>query len=303
VNRALASLADCRICPRDCQVNRLEDKWAACKTGRNAIVSSYFPHFGEEDCLRGWNGSGTIFFTHCNLRCVFCQNYDISQAVRADKAAPGSRPKEIAEMMLELERRGCHNINFVTPEHVVPQVLEAVAVAIDGGIDLPIVYNTSAYDSLESLELLDGVVDIYMPDFKYWSPEVSRTYLKAENYPAAARAAIQEMHRQVGDLVLDANGIAKRGLLIRHLVMPGGLEETRAILDWIATLLGPNTYVNLMEQYSPSGKVDAEHHPEIDRRLSSTEFEEARTIARDVGLTRLDKRRTYIRLANRSVAW
>ncbi len=225
VNRALASLADCRICPRDCQVNRLEDKWAACKTGRNAIVSSYFPHFGEEDCLRGWNGSGTIFFTHCNLRCVFCQNYDISQAVRADKAAPGSRPKEIAEMMLELERRGCHNINFVTPEHVVPQVLEAVAVAIDGGIDLPIVYNTSAYDSLESLELLDG----------------SRTYLKAENYPAAARAAIQEMHRQVGDLVRDANGIAKRGLLIRHLVMPGGLEETRAILDWIATLLGPNT--------------------------------------------------------------
>ncbi|MFQ5993266.1 MAG: radical SAM protein, partial [Nitrospiraceae bacterium] len=202
--RAVATLADCRACPRDCAVNRLEDRWSACKTGRYAVVSSYFHHFGEEDCLRGWNGSGTIFFSHCNLRCVFCQNYDISQAIKPGPAAPGSSPDEIATMMLELQEGGCHNINFVTPEHVVPQLVEAVAVAVDWGLHLPIVYNTSAYDSLESIEFMDGIVDIYMPDFKYWSRERSRTYMKAENYPDAARAAIKAMHRQVGQLVLNA---------------------------------------------------------------------------------------------------
>jgi putative pyruvate formate lyase activating enzyme len=211
MRRAIASLADCKACPRDCGVNRLENKWSACKTGRYAVVSSYFPHFGEEDCLRGWRGSGTIFFSHCNLRCVFCQNYDISQAVRPGKTVPGSPPEEIAAMMLELQRQGCHNINFVTPEHVAPQVLEAVVEAIDLGLHLPIVYNTSAYDSLESIESMNGIVDIYMPDFKYWSNERSRTYMKAENYPESARAAIQAMHEQVGPLVLDSNGLARRG--------------------------------------------------------------------------------------------
>src|SRR5437867_861619 len=200
VERAVAALADCRACPRDCGVNRLEDRWSACKTGRHAIVSSAFPHFGEEDCLRGWHGSGTIFFSHCNLRCVFCQNYDISQAIKPGMTTPGSSPREIAEMMLSLQRRGCHNINFVTPEHVAPQVVEAVAEAVERGLSLPIVYNTSAYDSLESIELMDGIVDIYMPDFKYWSAERSRIYMKAENYPGAARAAIKSMHRQVGQL-------------------------------------------------------------------------------------------------------
>ena len=207
---ALTLLADCRICPRDCGVNRIEDRWAACKTGRYAVVSSCFPHFGEEDCLRGWNGSGTIFFGHCNLRCVFCQNFDISQDIKPN-VQRGSTPREIAAMMLWLQEQGCHNINFVTPEHVAPQVVEAVSEAIPLGLRLPIVYNTSAYDSLESIALLDGIVDIYMPDFKYSSEERSRTYMKAADYPRAARAAIQAMHAQVGSLVLDDDRLARGG--------------------------------------------------------------------------------------------
>jgi putative pyruvate formate lyase activating enzyme len=300
--RGIATLADCRACPRDCRVNRLEDKWAACKTGRYAIVSSHFAHFGEEDCLRGWRGSGTIFFGHCNLRCVFCQNYDISQAIRPGSTTPGHRPEQIADMMLELQDEGCHNINFVTPEHVAPQVVEAVAVAADRGLALPIVYNTSAYDSLESIELMDGIVDIYMPDFKYWSAERSRTYMKAENYPDAARAAIKAMNRQVGRLVVDSDGLARRGLIVRHLVMPGALDETRAILQWIAEELGCDTYVNLMDQYYPAGKVSAEHHPEINRRLTSREFGEARAVARELGL-RLDVRQPHPRLVRRMSGW
>ncbi len=295
--RAIATLADCRACPRDCGVNRLEGKWAACKTGRYAIVSSHFAHFGEEDCLRGWRGSGTIFFGHCNLRCVFCQNFAISQAIRPGEIPEGHRPEQIAGMMLELQDQGCHNINFVTPEHVAPQVIEAVAFAADRGLALPIVYNTSAYDSLESIALMDGIVDIYMPDFKYWSVEWSRTYLKAENYPQAARAAIKAMHRQVGQLVVDGEGLARRGLIIRHLVMPGALDETRAILQWIVEELGRDTYVNLMDQYYPAGKVNADHHPEINRRLGRQEFAEARAIAQQLGLRRLDVRRPHPRLA------
>ena len=295
VDRALATLAVCRACPRDCEVNRLEDKWSACKTGRYAIVSSHFPHFGEEDCLRGWNGSGTIFFGHCNLRCVFCQNYDISQAIPARRPQPVSPPEVIAGMMLELQARGCHNINFVTPEHVVPQVLEALLPAIRGGLRLPIVYNTSAYDALESIQLMEGIVDIYMPDFKYWSSDRSKTYLKAENYPEAARAAIKEMHRQVGALEFNEDGLARRGLLIRHLVMPGCLDETQAILAWIAAELGPDTYVNVMDQYYPAGKVTGEKYPEINRGLTSEELSAAQAIARDLGL-RLDKRSPHPRL-------
>jgi putative pyruvate formate lyase activating enzyme len=290
VERALGALAECRACPRDCAVNRLENKWAACKTGRYAVVSSHFPHFGEEDCLRGWSGSGTIFFAHCNLRCVFCQNFDISQAVKPGEKTRGSTAQEIAGMMLELQERGCHNINFVTPEHVVPQVVEALAVAVEHGLRLPIVYNTSAYDSLESLELMDGIVDIYMPDFKYWSPERSRAYMRAEDYPEAARAAIKAMFGQVGQLVIGADGLARRGLLLRHLVMPGCLDETRAILGWVAAELGPDTYVNLMDQYYPAGKVSAERYPEIHRRLRPSEYREALAIASELDLRRLDAR-------------
>jgi len=231
-----------------------------------------------------------------------CQNYDISQAIKPGKedAPKGSPPEAIAGMMLELQEIGCHNVNFVTPEHVVPQVLEAVAVAVEYGLKVPIIYNTSAYDSMESLAFMDGIVDVYMPDFKYWSAEASRTYMKAENYPEAAKAAIKEMHRQVGDLIFDADGLAQRGLLIRHLVMPGNLDETHAILEWIATELGPNTYVNLMDQYYPAGKVSAVKYPEINRRLDPEEFREAQHLAREVGLHRLDARQPHPRLLRRS---
>jgi len=279
-------------------VNRLEDRWSACKTGRYAVVSSVFPHFGEEDCLRGWNGSGTIFFGHCNLRCVFCQNFDISQAIKP-ASERGSTPQEIAAMMLWLQAQGCHNINFVTPEHVAPQVVEAISVAAPLGLHVPIVYNTSAYDSLESIALLEDIADIYMPDFKYWSAERSKTYMNAADYPDAARAAIQAMHAQVGSLVIDDEGLARRGVLIRHLVMPGCLDETTHILEWIASTLGRDTYVNLMDQYSPAGKVTSSRYPEINRRVTSTEFCEARRIADGLGLRRLDVRRPHARLRRR----
>ncbi len=288
---AVALLAECRLCPRACGVNRLADRWAACKTGRHAVVSSAFPHMGEEDCLRGWNGSGTIFFVHCSLRCVFCQNYEISQGVRAPAAA-GSSAERIADLMLDLQGRGCHNINLVTPEHVVPQVLEALAVAVGSGLRLPIVYNTSAYDAPDSIALLEGVVDIYMPDFKLWSPERSRRWLMAEDYPKAARAALGAMHRQVGDLVIGADGLARRGLLIRHLVMPGALDETKAILRWIAEELSPTSYVNLMDQYRPAGKVGGGRFAELNRRVPSADYREARAYASTLGL-RLDERRAW----------
>ncbi len=286
VRRALAVLESCTACPRLCRVNRWEDKTAVCRTGRYARVSSYFPHFGEEDCLRGWRGSGTIFFSMCNLRCVFCQNYDISHRGQGREVSPD----ELAAMMIELQEHGCHNINFVTPEHVVPQIIEALPLAIERGLNLPLVYNTSAYDSLESLRLLDGIVDIYMPDFKFWDPEMSLRYLKARDYPEAARQAIREMYRQVGDLVFDEYGLARRGLLIRHLVMPGGIAGTREIMRFIAGEISPMTYVNIMAQYYPAGRVSSEKYPEINRRLRLSEYEEAVDIARQEGLFRLDAR-------------
>ena len=197
--------------------------------------------------------------------------------------------------MLELQKRGCHNINFVTPEHVVPQVVEAVVEAAARGLELPIVYNTSGYDSLESISLMDGIVDIYMPDLKYWSTEKSKTYLKAADYPDAARRAIKAMHDQVGTLVVDAEGLARRGVLLRHLVMPGSLDETRKILEWVASELGPGTYVNLMDQYYPAGKVSNERYADINRRLRRSEFTEAQGFALELGLQRLDARRPHRR--------
>jgi putative pyruvate formate lyase activating enzyme len=288
--RAVAGLVSCRACPRDCGVNRLDDKWAACKTGRFAVVTSWFPHAGEESCLSGSNGSGTIFFAHCNLRCVFCQNFDISQGLRPGRAVGTVLPEGLAAMMLDLQDLGCHKINFVTPEHVAPQMIEGVAAAAERGLRLPLVYNTSAYDSLESLALLDGVVDIYMPDFKFWSADRSRRYLMAADYPQAARAAIVEMHRQVGPLMIGPDALSRRGLLVRHLVVPGCLDETRAILEWICQALGPDTYVNLMDQYRPAGKVAADRFGEINRPLGAAEFREAVAIARQLGLRRLDER-------------
>ena len=286
---AVASLEKCRVCPWNCEINRLADKTKVCRTGRYARVGSYFAHFGEEDCLRGWNGSGTIFFSWCNLRCVFCQNFDLSQQGEGREV----RPEELARMMLALQANGCHNINFVTPEHVVPQILEALPLAIQAGLRLPIVYNTSAYDSLESLRLMEGIVDIYMPDFKFWDPELAKRYVKARDYPEAARAAIKEMHRQVGPLAFDAHGLARRGVLVRHLVMPGGTGGTREIMRFLATELSPDTYVNIMAQYSPAGKVNAESYPEINRRVMPIEYQEAIRIAYDQGLHRLDPRRPW----------
>ena len=286
VRRGLDELADCRACPRDCGVDRMRGETGICNTGRFAIVSSAFPHFGEEDCLRGTRGSGTIFFSLCNLRCVFCQNGEISQRAAGTELDAGG----IAALMLGLQEKGCHNINLVTPEHVVPQVVEAIAVAVRRGLTLPIVYNTSAYDSLESLRLLDGLIDIYMPDFKFWRRETARRLCKAKDYPERARDAIREMHRQVGPLRIGKDGLATRGLLVRHLVMPGQLDEARAIFQWLAREIGPDTCVNVMGQYHPDYEVGAKYEA-IDRRPEPEELRAAQEAARAAGLRRLDERR------------
>ncbi len=288
VARAREELAECRACPRNCGIDRMAGRTAACYTGRHAAVSSFFPHHGEEHPLRGWGGSGTIFFARCNLRCVFCQNWDISQNKTAGQEVTST---QLAAIMLRLQAQGCHNINLVTPEHVAPQIVEALPEAIAGGLRLPIVYNTSAYDALSSLSLMEGLVDIYMPDFKYWDEASSRRFLRARDYPQAARAAIGEMHRQVGDLQIGSSGLARRGLLVRHLVMPGALEDTRSILRWLASAISPRTYVNLMDQYRPAHK--AGEYPELRGGLNPGEFQEALRIARMEGLVRLDERASH----------
>jgi putative pyruvate formate lyase activating enzyme len=280
VERAVQILRSCTACPRVCKVDRLDNQFAVCRTGRYAVVSSHFPHHGEEDCLRGWRGSGTIFFSGCNLRCVFCQNFEISWQPRGTVTPPA----RLAAMMLELQDHGCHNINLVTPEHVVPQILEALPVAIEKGLRLPLVYNTSAYDSNESLELLDGIVDIYMPDFKYWDSEMARKYSRAPDYPQVARRVIKEMYRQVGGLVLDEHGVAKHGLLIRHLVMPHDVAGTSHVMNWIAQELSPATFVNLMAQYHPAGKVTGQEYAEIGRPVTPAEYKQALEVARRAGL-------------------
>ncbi len=288
VEKALDELRSCRVCPRNCDIDRLEDQKAVCRTGRHALVSSAFPHFGEEDCLRGWNGSGTIFFAACNLRCVFCQNHDISWK----PAGQEMTAREIASLMLQLQEQGCHNVNFVTPEHVAPQVLEAIYEAVPMGLSVPIVYNTSAYDSLRSLELMDGVVDVYMPDFKFWDPDQAKRLVLADDYPETARVAIREMHHQVGDLVFDENGLALRGVLVRHLVMPGETAGTREIMRFLAREISPDVYVNVMDQYQPQHQVTKrpEQYADVNRRVSSTEMTEARRFAHEAGIQRLDER-------------
>ncbi|OGO50837.1 MAG: radical SAM protein [Chloroflexi bacterium RBG_16_68_14] len=291
VERALAALADCTVCPRDCHIDRLADRFGVCKVGRLARVSSVFPHLGEEDVLRGWRGSGTIFFSWCNLRCVFCQNFQVSQVGEGEMATP----LQLARMMVRLQEEGCHNINFVTPEHVVPQVLEALPQAIELGLRLPIVYNTSAYDSLESMGLMDGVADIYMPDFKLWDRERSRKYLLAPDYPEAARRALKAMHRQVGELTVDEEGLALRGVLVRHLVMPGMLEDTRQIMNFLAQELSADTYVNIMDQYYPAWKARTEaKYAEINRPIQPAELEAAFVLARQAGLWRFDTRWRHV---------
>jgi putative pyruvate formate lyase activating enzyme len=295
VAAALRELEDCCACPRNCHCNRLENETRACHTGRYAVVSSAFPHFGEEDCLRGWRGSGTIFFGLCNLRCSFCQNWDISQKLAGKECGPG----EIADLMLGLQERGCHNINFVTPEHVAPQVIEAVAEAATRGLRVPIVYNTSAYDALSSLRLLEGLVDVYMPDFKFWKPETALTLAKARDYPERAREAILEMNRQVGPLKFGPDGLARRGVLVRHLVMPRQEDEAAAMFEWLAREVSPDTYVNIMGQYRPEyqvGQITANGNVKyegINRSPLPQEMEAAFAAARRAGLWRFDQRRAH----------
>ncbi|MCA1900808.1 MAG: radical SAM protein [Candidatus Hydrogenedens sp.] len=279
-------LKNCCVCPRNCGVNRLENKTGHCKIGRYARVSSAFPHFGEEPCLVGWHGSGTIFFSGCNLNCVFCQNYEISQYPSGSECSP----EIIAEMMLNLQSLGCHNINLVSPSHVVPQIIEALIIAKHGGLQIPIVYNTNSYDSVDSLKILENWIDIYMPDIKYWNEETAWNYSNAKNYPDIAKESIKEMHRQVGDLIINSDGIAQRGLLVRHLVMPSLIHETKEILKWLSTNISKNTYINIMEQYRPSYKVpDNPSYSSISRRPTWEEIEEAICFAKQCGLSRLDK--------------
>jgi len=283
---AARHLERCDLCARYCRVNRRESlQGVVCHTGERAVVHSYGPHHGEEDPLRGSAGSGTIFFTWCNLRCVFCQNWEISQKGTGREVST----EELAGMMLELQTQGCHNINFVSPSHVVAQIIAAVAVAAGRGLRLPLVYNTGGYDSPEALALLDGIVDIYMPDMKYGDSETAHRYSHVRDYWEVNRAAVKEMHRQVGDLVLDERGIARRGLLVRHLVLPGDLAGTGEVLEFLAREVSPDTYLNVMDQYHPCYR--AEEHPPLDRPLNPGEYQAALAAAARLGLHRLDRPR------------
>ncbi len=286
VEKAYQLLKECRVCPRNCGVNRLDNEKAFCRTGRYAEVSSYFLHFGEEECIRGRSGSGTIFFAFCNLRCVFCQNYDISWV---GEGAVSLQPQELAKIMIYLQNKGAHNINLVTPEHVVPQVIESIIPAIDMGLKIPIVYNTSAYDSLDSIKLLKDIIDIYMPDFKFWDNNLSRRFLFTEDYSDIARNSIKEMHAQVGDLKFNENGIAVRGILLRHLVMPNCIEDSKKILEFTAKNISVHTFINIMDQYHPAGRVIyiPEKYKDIARRITTYEFDAVVNFARSLGLYRI----------------
>jgi putative pyruvate formate lyase activating enzyme len=282
---ARRQMEDCVLCARHCHVDRiLGSEGASCRTGANAVVHSYGPHHGEERCLSGWAGSGTIFVAWCDLRCLYCQNWELSWQGEGDEVSAA----ELATMMLKLQTSGCHNINLVNPSHVIAPLLSALEIAAAHGLDLPLVYNSSGYDSLEGLALLDGVVDIYMPDMKYGSNEPAALYSRAPDYVSVNRSAVKEMHRQVGDLVLDDDGIAQRGLVIRHLVLPNGLAGSESVLRFIADEISPRTYVNIMSQYRPCHRAPS--IPALARRLMPEEYDEARNIARRFGLKRLDPR-------------
>jgi putative pyruvate formate lyase activating enzyme len=286
---ALALLKNCTLCPRECRVDRVNGELGVCRTGRQAVISSYHPHFGEEAPLVGKNGSGTIFLTHCNLMCLFCQNFDISHG----GAGRPVSDDQLAWIMLSLQDMGCHNINFVSPSHVVPQILSALCIAARQGLTLPLVYNSGGYDRVETLKLLDGVVDIYMPDFKFWSKRVAKAACDAPDYPEVARRAILEMHTQVGDLVIDDTGLARRGLLLRHLVLPDDLAGTRRVMRFIARDVSPGSYVNLMSQYRPCGR--AREIGGLDHSLSAEEYRHAVRAAKEEGITRLDQlHRSYL---------
>ncbi|MEO0101766.1 MAG: radical SAM protein [candidate division WOR-3 bacterium] len=278
--KVLSLLAECRICPRECGVNRLRNEKGHCQTGRYAVVSSYGPHFGEEPELVGNSGSGTIFFSYCNLNCLYCQNYEISQLGEGRE-----RDEEaLAKIMLYLQEIGCHNINLVSPTHIVPQFLEALELAVKEGLKIPIVYNSGGYDKVETLKLLEGIIDIYMPDAKYADDENSKKYSNAPNYFAINKLALKEMHRQVGDLICDERGIAQRGLIIRHLVLPNRIAGSFRVLEFIAREISKDTYVNIMAQYRPC--YHACRYLELSRRITDEEFKEVIEYAKSLGLHR-----------------
>ena len=288
VAEAYQHLSICDVCAWECPVDRTAGQFGVCRTGIHAKISSFGAHLGEENPLRGWRGSGTIFFTRCNLRCQFCQNHAISQTDSGDEL----EPEDLAEIMLSLQAAGCHNINFVSPSHVVPQILAAVLIAAQAGLYIPLVYNTGGYDSLAMLHLLDGVIDIYMPDMKYSEARLARQYSKVRNYPQVNQAAVREMHRQVGDLVINEQGLAVRGLLVRHLILPNGLAGTAEILHFLAEEISKETYLNLMDQYRPD--FNAHQFPELDHRPTKEEYSQAVKQAHAVGLDRLDRPRLHL---------
>ncbi len=291
VAQGLTALTHCNLCPRQCGVDRTAGETGYCKTGRKVVVASYNAHYGEEEPLVGRNGSGTIFFSHCSLLCIFCQNYEISHLGEGHDMDDD----ELAAVMLELQREGCHNINLVTPSHVVPQILAAIQLAAENGLTLPLVYNCSGYDRVETLQLLDGIVDIYMPDFKFWDSKIAQDTCNAADYPEIAKHALIEMHRQVGDLRIDEDsGLAYKGMLVRHLVLPGGLAGTAKVMQFLADRLSSNTYVNVMSQYRPCGR--AGKVPELAVSLAPVEYDQAVQQAKAAGISRLDRPRRVFQL-------
>ncbi|MEN2986526.1 MAG: radical SAM protein [Thermodesulfovibrionaceae bacterium] len=283
IEQAFDVIKECSLCPRNCKVDRVSGERGFCKVLDKPYVSSWGPHFGEEAPLVGRYGSGTIFFGYCNLACIYCQNWTISHLGEGEEISY----KDLAAVMLFLQNSGCHNINLVTPTHQVPQILKSIYIAMQNGLKLPIVYNCGGYEAIETLKILDGVIDIYMPDFKYADSKLAEKYSKVKNYPEVAKQALKEMHRQVGDLVIDENGVAQRGLLIRHLVLPNNIAGTEEVVRFIAEEISKNTYINIMDQYRPCWHAD--DYPELNRRITKKEFEEAITVALKYGLTRIDR--------------
>jgi putative pyruvate formate lyase activating enzyme len=284
VAEAATLLTNCIGCGWECHVDRRTDKLGVCRTGLRVRISSFGSHMGEEDPLRGWRGSGTIFFTRCSLRCQYCQNHDISQRNNGEEVDS----IRLADIMLVLQSSGCHNINLVSPTHVVPQIMEAVMIAAQNGLRLPLVYNTGGYDSLACLKLLDGIIDIYMPDMKYANANIGLKYSKIRNYPHVNQIAVREMHRQVGDLQINEQGIATHGLLVRHLILPNNIAGTSEVVRFLAEEISRNTYLNLMDQYHPC--FNAHLYTRLNRPINTQEYQTAVRLAHEAGLYRLDKR-------------
>jgi len=280
IERGYQILKECELCPRECRINREKGERGFCEAGIELTVSSFHAHFGEEPPISGYRGSGTIFLTYCNLRCMFCQNYPISHLGNGNQISSSV----FSQMMLDLQGKGCHNINLVTPTDFVPQILAGLLLAIQKGLNIPLVYNCSGYEKVETLKLLEGIIDIYMPDIKYGGREEGEKYSSALDYFQVTRKAIREMYRQVGDLRLDEEGIAKRGLLVRHLVLPNKLARTKRVFSFLAKEISPATYISIMSQYFPAYR--AEESEELNRRITDKEYEEALDIARELGLKR-----------------